>query len=250
MGGVSYIAAAIAGTFTFLSPCILPMIPTYLTYLGGGTGKLTTGTMRAKMVKNAVAFSTGFGLLFTIAGVALAGAFGFAGDAQVWVGRIGGIIIMLFGLFLLGVLKIGALERTYRAAIPLGEQRGTYASSFLLGASFAAGWSPCVGAILSSILILAATNPIEAIPFMLSYSAGLGLPFIASAYFGAPLLERLRGKQQLLAQMQAIAGLFLVVLGGLMFTDNLGRLNGYLVIAAEHITKPLGLPNPFLLGEL
>ena len=200
---VSVLAAFVAGVLSISSPCILPLLPIYLAHIAGVSVGDSAPTARSKVLRNAVAFTSGFSLIFIGFGLAL-GAVGsmasgldFLTQNRVWIVRFGGVLMMVLGLYQLGVFKISALDRTHRLSVSSGSP-GSIASSFLVGITFGAGWSPCVGPILGGILTIAAgQGSIERAGTLLTaYTLGLALPFLAAAYtFGSnpTLLKRING---------------------------------------------------------
>src|SRR3989344_6839853 len=154
---VSITVAFIAGLVSFLSPCVLPIIPGFLAYLAGSG---TQGQINRKEVfLNSFFFVLGFSVVFAALGVLLNTLLErFAYDVQEWLARIGGLIIIFFGLYLTKLIKIPWLDRDHKMAVKI-KLKSRYLTSFLFGFAFAAGWTPCVGAALGAILALAATNP-------------------------------------------------------------------------------------------
>ena len=169
----------VAGIVSFLSPCVLPLIPGFLAYLAGTTGGTAS---RGRIFLNTVFFVLGFAVVFSLIGVLLNSLLApFANDAKTWLGYIGGTIIMFFGLVLTGLVRVGFLEKEHKLSVHKTNYQ--FVTSFLFGAAFAAGWSPCVGAVLGAVLTLAATNPGMSFVLLLSYTAGLGLPFLVVGIF-------------------------------------------------------------------
>lgn len=184
---VPLIFAFVAGLFSVASPCVLPLVPIYLAHLAGvSAGEV--GTARGKVLGNAVAYVLGFSVVFVAVGVALGAAGGLVATASVvasqrdWLVRLGGVLLVVLGAHQLGLLRLPFLAREWRFA-PDAQRGGSVASSFLVGVTFAAGWSPCVGPILGAILTLAAGqgNPERAAVLLTAYSAGLAVPFVLAA---------------------------------------------------------------------
>jgi cytochrome c-type biogenesis protein len=221
MAEITIILAFFAGLASFLSPCVLPLIPAYLTFLAGTTVQEKYSLeLRTRIFLSSVFFVLGFSVVFSLLGVLLQGVLSsIAYDLQIFLGYIGGIVIMLFGLILLGVIRIGALETEHKLRIkPSGL---SYVTSFVFGAAFAVGWTPCVGAVLGSILTLAATNPTSAFPLMLSYSLGLGIPVIFTGLFVSRAAGFIKALGPHLRWLNIIFGIILVILGVLVFTGTL-----------------------------
>lgn len=154
-------------------------------------------------------------------------------DVQLWLSRAGGLIIIFFGLYLTGLIRVGWLEQEHKFAI--AGIKSKYLTSFLFGVAFAAGWTPCVGAVLGAILGLAATKPTLAFTLLLSYSLGLGLPFMITGLFASRAAEWINRYSHLLRSINVFFGILLIVLGILIFTQtlnlvaNLPVLNNYLL---------------------
>ncbi len=156
MAEVSIIAAFIAGIFSFLSPCIFPLIPGFLAYLAGTS--VNEEGARLKIFLNSVFYVLGFSSVFSILGVLLSTVLaGVSYSLQIWLSRLGGVIIILFGLYLTKLIKIPFLDREH--SFKIKKLNNSYLTSFVFGAAFAVGWSPCVGAVLGSIFTLAITQP-------------------------------------------------------------------------------------------
>ena len=173
---------------------------------------------------NSVFFVLGFSIIFSVVGVLLQSILSnVAYTVQNWLGYIGGTIIIIFGLYLLGLIRIGFLEQEHKFKIKK-RFRYSYATSFLFGAAFAVGWTPCVGAVLGTILTLAITSPASAFKFLLSYSLGLGLPFLLVGLFtskSSKLIEKIGPK---LKYINLVFGIVLILLGVLVFTSQLSRV--------------------------
>ena len=172
---------------------------------------------------NSVFFVLGFSVIFSLVGVLLQSFLsGVSYTAQKVLGYIGGTIIIFFGIYLLGLIKIPFLEKEHKLKVKR-RFRYSYITSFVFGAAFAVGWTPCVGAILGAILTLAATNPGTAFPLLLSYSIGLGIPFLLVGLFterASGLIQRMGTK---LKYVDYVFGIVLIILGILVFTNQLSR---------------------------
>jgi cytochrome c-type biogenesis protein len=215
---MQYLISFLEGIITFISPCLLPMLPIYITYFAGG-GQRTTG----KTLKNASGFVLGFTVIFVAMG-ALAGTLGsFLTRYQTWVNLIGGSIVVLFGLNYMGLLKLNLFRGSSRG-MKVGEMG--FFSAFVFGMVFSVGWTPCVGAFLGSALMLASQqgHVLEGMLMLLCYSLGLGIPFLLSAV----LIDKLRGTFNWIKAhydlVNKICGAALVLVGILMATGTLGRL--------------------------
>jgi cytochrome c-type biogenesis protein len=213
-----------AGILSFLSPCVLPLVPSYLAYVGGsGVAK------RSLLIRNALLFVLGFSLVFIALG-ASASALGSLLRANREVLTIGGgVLVILFGLVLLGVIRLPVLMRDTRlqarhdASTPLG--------AVLLGMAFAAGWTPCIGPVLGGILTLAGASGtlLEGVAMLAVYSAGLAVPFLLAALALEPFLRMSRRMRRWLPWVERAAGGLLVVAGVLMVTGTYTRLNTWLL---------------------
>ena len=215
---MQYLISFLEGIITFISPCLLPMLPIYITYFAGGGERTTLKTLR-----NASGFVTGFTVVFVAMG-ALAGTLGsFLTRYQTWVNIIGGGIVVLFGLNYMGLLKWN-LFRGSRRGLKAGEMH--FLSAMLFGMVFSVGWTPCVGAFLGSALMLASQqgHVLEGMGMLLCYSLGLGIPFLLSAV----LIDKLKGAFNWIKAhydlVNKICGGLLVLVGILMATGTLGRL--------------------------
>lgn len=219
---VSYIAAFLAGVFSISSPCVLPLLPIFLAYLAGASDS-GTALDRRRVLPNAIAYVLGFSLVFIALGVALGAAGALASTASVvasnrdWLTRIGGAMLIVLGLHQLGVIRIPFLDRERRLT-PDRLPAGQVTSSFLVGVTFAAGWSPCVGPILGAILTMAAGQGSidRAAALLATYSVGLAVPFLAAALAlgSAPgIIKRINRRLPL---MMSVSGGVMVAMGAIM----------------------------------
>ena len=213
------IVAFFAGIISFVSPCVLPLIPGFLAYLSGtSTGQQNA---RLKIFLNSIAFVLGFSVIFALLGVLLNTILERVSyNVQTWLSRIGGIIIILFGLYILGLIKISFLEREHKLAVRK-KFSITYITSFVFGAAFAVGWTPCVSAILGSILALAVTNSSLSFILLLSYALGLGIPFLLVGLFTAQATNLINKSAIVLKYFNITVGILLLILGILVFTNKL-----------------------------
>ena len=221
------VVAFVAGLLSFLSPCVLPLVPSYIGFLTGMTLPELSGRRRVALT-HAFLFVLGFSLIFILLG-ASATALGRALNYyQVWLQRIGGILIILFGLFCLGAFQVGALNRERRLHLerkPVG-----YLGSALVGMAFAAGWTPCIGPVLGGILGLAATSTDVSRGMLLLgvYSAGLALPFVIAALALESFLDWFQRFRRFLPWVMRVSGLLLIFVGILLVTGEFTRLAGWL----------------------
>ena len=213
---MQYVVAFLEGIITFVSPCLLPMLPIYISYFAGGSEKNTK-----KTVKNTVGFVLGFSVLFVLMG-ALAGTLGkLLNEYKAVVNVVTGLIVIVFGLNFLGVLKFNIFKGTKNAKT----QNLGFFSSVLFGIVFSIGWTPCVGAFLGSALMLAASqgSVIQGVAMLLFYSLGLGIPFFISSI----LIDSLKGAFNFIKShykvINTVSGVLLIVVGVLMVTGLFGK---------------------------
>lgn len=222
---IPLVVAFLAGIVSFASPCLLPLVPGYLAWLGG-TNLAQAKTARLNIFINSLLFVLGFSAVFSSLGVLLNTLLeAVAYDAQIWLSRIGGSLVVFFGLYLVGLVRLPFLAAEYKINAGVGLPR--FASSFVFGAAFAAGWTPCVGVVLGSILGLAATTPGTAFGLLLSYSLGLGLPFLVVGLFTAQAAGFFGKLGPWLPRIRVAFGILLVILGILSFTQNLAKLANF-----------------------
>ena len=223
MNDVGIILAFIAGLVSFLSPCVVPLVPGFLAYLAGGT-LAESETKRRDIFLNSVFFVLGFAGLFSLLGVLLNTILeAVAYDVQIWLARAGGGLIIFFGLYLVGLLKIGFLEKEYKFSVKTRFD-SRFLTSFVFGAAFGAGWTPCVGAVLGGILGLAANQPGLAFTLLFSYSIGLGLPFILVSLFTAQASNFINRYAEWFKYVNILFGVILIGIGILAFTQNLNLI--------------------------
>ena len=213
---MQYFIAFLEGIITFISPCLLPMLPIYISYFAGGGERKTSKTL-----KNATGFILGFTVIFVLMG-ALAGSFGMLlTKYNIIVNIITGLIVIFFGLNFIGIFKLNIFKDTKMAKT---ENLGFF-SSLLFGIVFSIGWTPCVGAFLGSALMMATSQGkvVEGIIMLLVYSLGLGIPFFLSAV----LIDKLRGAFNFIKKhykvINIICGSLLILVGLLMATGVFGK---------------------------
>ena len=216
-----------AGLLSFLSPCVLPLVPSYIGFLTGMSLPEMSGRRRVA-VAHALLFVFGFSLVFVLLG-ASATALGRALNYyQVWLQRVGGVLIIGFGLVCLGVIKAGFLSQERRVQVdqkPVG-----YLGSALVGMAFGAGWTPCIGPVLGAILGLAATSQdlARGVLLLAVYSAGLAVPFLVAAVALDSFLGWFQRFRRYLPWVMRVTGVLLIFVGGLMVTGEFTRLAGWL----------------------
>lgn len=217
------LTAFIAGVLSFFSPCVIPLIPSYISYITGITfGELTQETLPGKIrfltALHSIFFILGFTAVFVMLGLSFTLLGSFILKNSRMIEKIGGIIVILFGLQIAGVVRLNFLQREKKFLIktkPLG-----YLGSFLVGATFSLGWTPCVGPILSSILILSSTagEAKHGAALLLSYSVGLGLPFFLSGVLVNNFLGYFGRVKRYLRVISVISGIFIAIVGILILT--------------------------------
>jgi cytochrome c-type biogenesis protein len=224
---VSLLFAFIGGLLSFLSPCVLPLVPSYLGFVTGFTVHEMSDRRKLAMV-HAVLFVLGFTLVFMLFGASATALGRVLKYYEVWFQRIGGALIILFGLYCLGVLKLSFLDRDAR--LHLDRKPVGYLGSVLVGMTFGAGWTPCIGPILGAILGLAASEDSLGRGMLLlgTYSAGLAVPFLVAAWAVEWFLDFFQRFRRYLPWVQRISGIILIVVGLLMATGQFTRMAGWL----------------------
>lgn len=226
------IPSFVAGVLTFLAPCTLPIVPGYLGFISGSSLEDLKDPDKAKQARwkiflNGFFFMLGFSAVFIILGT-LVGfiAASFLAPYRLWLGRIGGVFVIIFGLFMLNVLKIPLLNQEKQFKTPVLFKRGKPANSFILGSAFAFGWTPCVGPILGSILLLASTSTtaLQGGLLLTVFSAGLALPFLLIAIGIGSASRYVQNISKYLNVISVIGGIFLIILGVLLVSGNIGLL--------------------------
>ena len=225
MAEPTLVLAAFAGLASFLSPCMLPVIPAFLAQLVG-TSLDQSDLQRRDVLLSTILFVIGFSAVFAALGVLLGTVLQDAATGVLtWLSRLAGAIVILLGLHLTGLLRLPVLDRQYSAR-PTTLRPGNL-TSLLFGASFAVAWTPCVGPILGSTLALATTQPASAFPLLLAYAAGLGAPFLLVGLFPARVFSFLKRHQKLAARVHVAFGFVLIGMGVLVFTNKLSLLANF-----------------------
>ncbi len=233
MADPTIFVALLAGLGSFIAPCILPMIPAFLAYISGTTvtelGSKSGSVLsvnRVNIVLNTVFFVIGFSVVFSILGVLINSVFSSAvGEYTESLNFVGGSIIVAFGIFMLLSTKIRSLN-IEKKFFPKSSKT-SYPMSFVFGLAFAVGWTPCVGPILGTILTLAATTPSISFGLLLAYSLGLGIPFILMGVFFSRATRLIRSMTKHLKYYNVILGGFIIVLGILVFTNQLAYIANF-----------------------
>ena len=224
---VSWGAAFAAGLLSFFSPCVLPLVPAYFTFITGlSLEELSAGgsAVRKQVILSTIAYVLGFSLVFVLLGAAASSIGGLLNDAQQWLRIGGGILVIFFGLHFLGVFRIPGLE--FEKRLTVSRKPLHLFGVFLVGMAFGAGWSPCIGPMLGSILVLAGNQETvtRGMGLLAVYSAGLALPFILISVFIHTMLGFLKKARQILPYVNKVAGVLLVIVGILLLTGTINTL--------------------------
>lgn len=221
IGNISIGLAFIAGVASFLSPCVLALVPAYVGYLGGRAagGEGNVNNTRWITFTHGLAFVLGFSIVFVLLGVAASALGGLLYDVRTWLGRIGGLIVIVFGLHMIGILRIPFLEYDTRLQ-KMPDPKMGYLSSVLMGVFFSAGWSPCVGPVLGAILTLAMNGGSisNGILMLSAYSSGLAIPFLIAALGIGWVTIILRKYSKVMHYTEIIMGGLMVVVGAMLMT--------------------------------
>lgn len=229
---VSILIAFSAGVLTFISPCILPLFPSYITYITGRSFDDIKATnapgIRKLTAIHSLFFILGFSIIFALLGISISYLGSFFGIKKLWLERTGGLLIILLGLDITGIINIGFLKQEKRVIAQ--RKKFGYIGSLFIGMAFAVGWTPCAGPILSSILIYASTleSMPKAVMLLGAYCIGLGLPFFISAIAINQFLFIFKKFKVVMKFVPLITGMFLVFIGVLLFTGIFSKLAGIL----------------------
>jgi len=231
--------AFVAGIASFLSPCVLPLVPSYLAFLTGmSVDDLATPGHRARWMtlRHAALFVLGFGLVFVALGAAATALGALLAHSLRMLQRVGGVLIVVFGLCLMGVLRIPALARERR--VHLAGRPAGFAGSMFVGMAFGAGWTPCVGPVLATILLYAGSSGsmLRGETLLAAYTIGLGLPFLAAAIAFEWFLARRARLARWVRPIEVVTGVLLVILGVMLASGQFNRLTGALAGLGQLIT--------------
>jgi cytochrome c-type biogenesis protein len=227
---VGIVASFAAGTLSFLSPCILPLVPPYLCFLAGTSLEQLTRDRAAapRVLSRAASFVLGFGLVFVVLGAGATWLGRLVADHLALLSRLAGLVIIGLGLHMLGAFRVMVLMR--QAKFSSAQPAGTL-GAFAVGLAFGFGWTPCVGPVLASILLLAGTEDSvgEGVALLAAYAAGLGVPFLIAAVFAGPFLGWLAAFRRHARLIESALGAGLVGTGVLLFLGLIPALSGWLV---------------------
>lgn len=227
---LNFLTAFLAGLLSFVSPCVLPLIPAYLSFLTGSSVEelkaQSDARSRARTMLHALSFVAGFTVVFEAIGLS-ASALGSAFiDYKDWIARVGAIVIIVLGLNMLGLFRIPALMMDKR--LQFRSANRSLVASFLVGIGFAAGWSPCIGPILGLIILKASQQHYgTAMFFLFVYSMGLAVPLLITAAAITQALTALNRVKRYLGIIEIVAGIFLILTGLVIFTGSFGRVAGF-----------------------
>ncbi len=226
---ISYSLAFFAGFLSFISPCVLPLVPSYVSFITGIsfedlTGKADRARIRFLTMTNSLAFILGFSFVFIMLGASSSAVGQLLFQYQDWIRIIGGIIVIIFGLFIAGFLKLDFLMRERK--VHLSGKPAGYIGTFLLGMAFVAGWTPCIGPILGSILLYASAkgSAIYGLKLLSVYSLGLAIPFFLSSLALNTFLSYSRWLLRYMRVIMIISGLLLIVFGILLLSNRVRGL--------------------------
>jgi len=230
---ISILIAFSAGILSFISPCVLPLVPSYITYITGVSfNELTNaggkGKLRWATIFHSLLFIIGFSTIFILMGASASYLGQLLSRYQYWIMKGGGVLIIILGIHFTGIINIPFLQMEKRFEFrkkPLG-----YLGSFLVGIIFAAGWTPCIGPILSTILIYASTAKsfTTGVLLLTIYSIGLGVPFFLSSLAFNSFLSAFEKIKRYMRVITIISGFFLIIIGILFLTDTFKEINSYL----------------------
>ena len=216
-----------AGLLSFLSPCVLPLIPSYMSFI---TGLSLDDVQRSRRIAvvNALLFVAGFTVVFLALGATATVLGQLLFRQREWVSRVGGVLVIVFGLYLVGVFNFGFMARDRRVHVankPLG-----YLGTFLVGMAFAAGWTPCIGPILGGVLTYTASSADlnRGLLLLFAYSLGLAIPFLLAALMIERFMATLQKYRSALAWTSRISGVLLIAVGVLMITGGMTLMNNWL----------------------
>jgi cytochrome c-type biogenesis protein len=222
---LSYGMVFIAGLISFFSPCILPIFPSFVAYITGVHIKQESKAKHS-IYPAVISFLLGFSLVFVMLGLSIGWIGQWLTEYQMWIRRIGGVLLIFWGILMLGIVRPSFLMKTFKFNF-MEKHNGTRSviGAFLIGLTFAAGWTPCIGPVLASVLTLSITEPNQAGIFMLLYIIGFSIPFIV---FSA-ILHRIKGIVRYSNLIMKIGGILFVVMGLLLINNRLAMITAWLI---------------------
>jgi len=228
----SFMTAFLAGLLSFVSPCVLPLVPSYLTYMTGLSFEQLTDSaerqrLRSTIIVNALLFIAGFSSVFIAFGASASLIGQLLTDYQEAVRKVGGVLIMVFGLYFMGILKLRLLMTEKR--IHFHSRPAGYLGSFLIGSAFAAGWTPCVGPVLGTMLLYASTTEtlMDGVTLLSFYSFGLGLPLFMTALGVDRFLATFKAVRAYLGVVSFMSGVLLISFGLLIYSNSFALLTAF-----------------------
>ena len=240
---ITYFGALVAGLLSFASPCVLPLIPAYISFLGGASlSQLTEEdgvdvATQKRVIYAAIAFVLGFSTVFIALGASATTISALIAQNSLLLGQIAGVIIVIFGLHFIGVFRIGFLN--FEKRFHLENKPTGLAGSYILGLAFAFGWTPCVGPILASVLMVATSG--DSIGYGISlltvYAAGLGIPFLVAAFAVKPFMKFLSRFKSQMRKIELTIGGLLIITGITIFTGDLAEAANWLLETVPVFTK-------------
>ncbi len=240
MEGISYFYVLLAGLLSFLSPCVLPIVPGYLCFIAGTSLDKALDDqdkLRSNIIKYALSFVLGFSTIFVLLGASATYLSNLLYEYFDYLRIIGGIIIIIFGIHFTQLIQLPFLNNDTR--IHVNNYKPGLIGSFVVGLSFAFGWTPCIGPILGTVLSVAASyeNVSEGTFLLILYSAGLGIPFILSAYGISAFLKFLTKIRKYIRTIEIFTGLLLILFGILILTNRIQELAFFFIKYLPFLTK-------------
>lgn len=220
--------AFVAGVLSFLSPCVLPLVPSYLGFVTGmSLDDLSSGTRRRGAMVHALLFVSGFSLIFLLLGASATYLGRLLFVYQDWIARVGGVLIVIFGLHLLGVLRLNMLLRERR--FQLSNRPVGYVGAVVAGLVFGAGWTPCIGPVLGAVLTYASSRATmsEGVFLLGSYALGMAIPFLLAAFATGSFLDTSKRLRRWIPALERVSGVILIVAGLLLASGSFPVLAGY-----------------------
>lgn len=217
----------LAGLASFLSPCVFSLVPAYVGYLGGRSVASTQNEKsdRWATFSHGLAFVFGFSVIFVLLGVAASALGGLLYSLRTWIAKIGGVVVVIFGIHLTGIIRIPILEYDLRPQSTPDRSRG-YLASALMGVFFSAGWSPCVGPVLGAVLTLALNGDsvLQGVQLLSAYSAGLAIPFLLAALGIGWVITIMRRYGKVMRYTEVVMGILMIVVGAMLFLGTFEQL--------------------------